>query len=70
MLAFDKSCYCIQQVDDSSGYADMVENLSTQNQELASRVSTLEEEVQDLENAAELLEELDSSQRQEIESLR
>ena len=57
-------------MDDSSGYAAMVESLSTQNQELASRVSTLEEEVQDLENAAELLEELDSSQRQEIESLR
>jgi hypothetical protein len=48
----------------------MVESLSTRNQELTGKVSVLEEEVRDLESAAELMEELDASQRLEIDSLR
>jgi len=59
-----------QQVDDSSGYADMVESLSTKNQELHTRLSAAESTVEDLEAAAELMEELDVSQRHEISSLR
>jgi chromosome segregation ATPase len=59
-----------QQIDDSSGYADMVESLSTKNSELSMLVQKFQETIEDLEATQEVQEELDQSQRQEIESLR
>ena len=59
-----------QQVDDSSGFAEMVETLTATNEELNGRVIQLKEESSDLESAVELSEEIDAAQRAEIAALR
>jgi oligoendopeptidase F len=59
-----------QQIDDTSVYADMVESLSTKNTELSAEVQRCQEIIHDLETTQEIQDELDQSQRQEIEMLR
>lgn len=59
-----------QQVDDASGFAEMVETLSASNEELAARAVQMEEQATDLESAVELGEQIDAGQRQEIAALR
>jgi chromosome segregation ATPase len=59
-----------QMVDAGAEAESMVEKLTDENMSLSTRVAQLQTAVQDLEEAAELNDELDASQRTEITELR
>lgn len=57
-----------EMVDANSSYEEMIENLTEQNQELSAKYEQLQLTVGDLEMAQELNEELDATQRQQLDA--
>eukprot|EP00607_Mallomonas_marina_P002242 CAMPEP_0182438218 /NCGR_PEP_ID=MMETSP1167-20130531/85603_1 /TAXON_ID=2988 /ORGANISM="Mallomonas Sp, Strain CCMP3275" /LENGTH=559 /DNA_ID=CAMNT_0024631469 /DNA_START=22 /DNA_END=1698 /DNA_ORIENTATION=+ len=59
-----------QAVDEASGYESLLESLTERNLDLTTHNNHLVDTVTDLETAQEVMEELDASQRAELDSLR
>jgi hypothetical protein len=59
-----------EQVDESGAYQDLLEKLTERNMTLSDRISQQNIIVADLESAQEIYEELDATQKQEIQGLR
>jgi hypothetical protein len=62
--------FVFQQVDDSASLSSLVESLTSRNMDLSTQLTRMKADIFDLESAAEINEELDASQRLEIENLR